>query len=82
MPTATTTPMPIKVLASARTIDVALDDLPPPLEDPDEPEAPAGRVGTEVVETLARHEVAAALAAPAVDGTLLLTVPFPPKLHA
>lgn len=85
MPTATTTPMPIKVLASARTTDAALGELllPPPEldDDPAGLGAPAGRVGTDVPEALARQDDAAAFAALALDGALLLTVPFPPKLH-
>lgn len=81
---ATRTPMPIRVLASARTTDAALCELPLPLPELDDDEglrAPAGRVGTDVPEALARQDDAAAFAALALDGALLLTVPFPPKLH-
>lgn len=85
IPAATRTPMPIRVLASAKTIDAALCELPlPPPEPDDDPEglgAPAGRVGTDVPEALARQDDAALFAAVALDGALLLTVPFPPKLH-
>lgn len=85
IPAATRIPMPIKVLASTRTTDAALGELllPPPELD-DDPEAlgaPAGRVGTDVPEALARQDVATAFAALALDGALLLTVPFPLKLH-
>jgi hypothetical protein len=41
----------------------------------------AGRVGTDVPEALAKQDDATVFAALALDGALLLTVPFPPKLH-
>jgi len=86
MPTPTTTPIPKRVLASARIAGAAPDELLPPLEpepeDPEELDPPAGIVGTDVLVALERHEVAAALAALAVDGALLLMVPLPPKLQA
>jgi hypothetical protein len=74
--------MPIRVLASARRAGAAPDELPLVPEDPEEPVVPAGRVGTDVPVALARHDDATASAELAVDGALLLTVPFPPKLHA
>jgi len=82
MPTATTAPMPIRVLTSARMTDAAPDELPLEPEDPEEPVVPAGRVGTDVLVALARHDDATASAELAVDGALVLTVPFPAKLHA
>lgn len=74
-------PMPHKALLSPIRGAAPLEY--PELEDdpdPDDP-LPPGAVGMEVAETLAKQELAAALAAPTSEGAALLTVALPAKLQ-